>query len=183
MDEYSSFQAVQEAYAAFVGRAMAVYGLSPLLGRLWGVLLLSPTPLGLEALASAVGAAKSTVSVSVRLLEHYRLVERHWRKGDRRDYYVARTDYLDILRDWYRLFGQYELAYMTQANAAARRALEHVSAAADWPVPQERAILLNRLANMDELIDLVRRWIAPYLAAPGEADVAPAEVIPIEVEA
>ena len=101
-----SFSAVQEAYAGLAGRATAVYGLSPLLGRLWGVLLLSPAPLGLDALAAAVGAAKSTVSVSMRQLERYRLVERHWRKGDRRDYYAPRTDYLAILRDWYRLFGQ-----------------------------------------------------------------------------
>jgi predicted transcriptional regulator len=96
-----SFSAVQEDYAELAGRATAVYGLSPLLGRLWGVLLLSPAPLGLDALAAAVGAAKSTVSVSMRQLERYRLVERHWRRGDRRDYYAARTDYLAILRDWW----------------------------------------------------------------------------------
>lgn len=178
-----SFSAVQEAYAGLAGRATAVYGLSPLLGRLWGVLLLSPAPLGLDALAAAVGAAKSTVSVSMRQLERYRLVERHWRKGDRRDYYAPRTDYLAILRDWYRLFGQHELAYMTQANASARRALEQGAEEEGWPLPEERAQLLDRLASMDALIGLVREWIAPYIDTAQAHEVAPAEVIPIEVQA
>ena len=158
------FADVQDAYAELAGRATAVYGLSPLLGRLWGVLLLAPEPLGLDALAMAVGAAKSTVSVSMRQLEHYRLVERHWRKGDRRDYYTVRTDYLAILRDWYRLFGQHELAYMTDANATARRALERVPEEGDWPAPADRAALLDRLASMDALIDLVRGGSHPTSA-------------------
>ena len=182
MVERTGFHDVQGAYAELAGRATAVYGLSPLLGRLWGVLLLSPAPLGLDALAAAVGAAKSTVSVSMRLLERYRLVERQWRRGDRRDYYAARTDYLAILRDWYRLFGQHELAFMTQANTSARRALERATDDADWPTPDQCAALLDRLANMDALIDLVRRWIAPYLDAPQAPAIAPAEVIPIEVD-
>jgi DNA-binding transcriptional regulator GbsR (MarR family) len=180
---HTGFAAVQESYAELAGRATAVYGLSPLLGRLWGVLLLSPEPLGLDMLAAAVGAAKSTVSVSMRQLEHYRLVERHWRRGDRRDYYAARTDYLAILRDWYRLFGQHELAFMTQANATARRALERGAEGEDWPSPEERALLLERLVGMDDLISLVRGWIAPYVDAATTPEVAPAEVIPIEVEA
>jgi len=183
MAQPGGFREVREQYADLTGRATAIYGLSPLLGRLWGVLLLSPAPLGLDALAAAVGAAKSTVSVSMRQLERYRLVERHWRKGDRRDYYAARTDYLAILRDWYQLFGQHELAYMTQANATARRALEQEADGGDWPAPEENALLLDRLAHMDAFIGLVRGWIPPYVDTAAAPEAAPAEVIPIEVEA
>lgn len=176
------FSVVRDDYAALAGRATAVYGLNPLLGRLWGVLLLSPAPLGLDALAAAVGSAKSTVSVSIRLLERYRLVERHWQKGDRRDYYTARTDYIGIFRDWYRLFGQHELAFMTEANATARRAITKDEAAEDWPAPEARAELLERLAAMDALIEVAQHWIARLLAPPEAFAPEPSVVIPVEVE-
>jgi DNA-binding transcriptional regulator GbsR (MarR family) len=182
MERSGSFRDAQEQYADLAGRATAVYGLSPLLGRLYGVLLLSPAPLTLDALVAAVGAAKSTVSVSMRTLERYRLVERHWIRGDRRDFYSARTDFRAILQDWYRLFGLQELRYMEQANAAARQALRAAPAGEDWPSPAERAALLDRLERIDQAFALFRAWADRLLGAPPATDGRPADVIPIEVQ-
>src|SRR5215472_12222662 len=88
-DVSPDFEEMRRRYADLSGRATAVYGLSPLLSRLYGTLLLTPRPLSLDELAGAVGAAKSTVSAALRNLERYRLVRREWARGDRRDYYVA----------------------------------------------------------------------------------------------
>lgn len=86
------------------------YGLSPILGRTWGVLMASPQPVSLDELAQLVGAAKSSTSVAVRRLESARVVRRVRQKGDRRDHWVAVTDPAAILRDWLHTFIEREVA-------------------------------------------------------------------------
>ncbi len=109
------------------------------------------------------------------------MVRRDWRKGDRRDFYHVRTDFLAIMRDWYRLFMQQELTLMAQGSADVRRALAEAPAGGDWPSAEGRAALLERLERMDGTAELFRAWLGSFLegAEPGEP--APAEVIPIEV--
>lgn len=67
----------------------ARHGLSGVAGALWAHLLLAPGPVSLDELVDATGAAKSTVSVSVRRLEAAGLARRVWQPGDRRDHYVG----------------------------------------------------------------------------------------------
>ena len=181
MAQDEGFAQVQERYAEAVAHIAANYGVNPLLGRLYGLLVLAPESLSLDELAAAVGAAKSTVSVAMRTLETYRAVQRHWRKGDRRDFYAARTDFSAILQDWYRLFFRPELDGMQQANALARRALAARSAGSDWPDSDGREQLLARLGQMDAMNDLCRAWLDQLLAAAESTAPRPAEVIAIEV--
>src|SRR5690242_9369233 len=105
------FAALRGRYADLFGRAGAVYGLSPVFGRLYGTLLLSPRPMTLDQLVEAVGAAKSTLSVAMRQLERYRMVRRDYLRGDRRDFFTARSDFAAMLQDWYRLFFQHEIRF------------------------------------------------------------------------
>lgn len=181
MTDDDSFSALRDRYAALVGRAAALYGLSPLLGRLYGGLYLTPDALTLDELAVAAGAAKSTVSVAMRQLEHYRLVQRDWRKGDRRDFYRARTDFLGVIGDWYRLFVQHELTYIAEGSADARQALAAAPESGDWPSAEERAALIDRLEALDRLAARFRPWVDALLAEEAADQAVPAEIIPIEV--
>jgi DNA-binding transcriptional regulator GbsR (MarR family) len=176
------YEQVRRRYADFAGRATAVYGLSPLLGRLYGTLLLTPRPMSLEDLTDAVGAAKSTVSVAIRNLKRYRLVRREWVRGDRRDFYVACTDYAAMLQDWYQLFFRHEIHYLEEGNAEVRKALRDARDALGGLTADERATILTRLAEVDRLISLFQVWFDGLRHVVGEQEIVPAEPIPIEVE-
>ncbi len=119
MSEISTFTDVQEQFAEFFGRAASLYNINPLLGRLYGYLFLAPEPMTLDDLCRASGAAKSTVSVAMRSLEHYRLIRRHWYKGQRKDFFVPRTDMNNVLNELFQFFFSPELTYMQEANATA----------------------------------------------------------------
>lgn len=180
LDMPSSFAEVREQYADFFARAAAIYKVSPLLGRLYAYLLLSPEPMSLGELADMAGAAKSTVSVVMRTLEYYRVVERQWVKGDRRDYYRARTDTGVILKELYDLFFSKELSYMESAYNSAKTALENAPFEGDWPDRQQRINLLERLEQLESYISLLKGWLDQIIDK--SKPVARAELVQIEVE-
>ena len=71
------------------------------MGRLHGLLVVSPEPLSLDELCRESGAAKSTVSVAVRRLQAAGLVERVMSNGDRRDYWTACSSVADAMSMWF----------------------------------------------------------------------------------
>ena len=188
------YEHVRRRYADLFGRAGAVYGLSPLVGRLYGTLVLTPQPMTLDQLAEAVGAAKSTVSVAMRNLERYQMVRREWVRGDRRDFYFVRTDLVAMMQDLYRLFFQHEIHYVQQANVEVRELLRAVQRAPDrapeqspepapgWPTTSEQAVILQRLDETDRLIAICQNWFGELLPAIGQRELPPAEQIPIQEE-
>ncbi len=62
-------------------------GLPRIAGRLFGYLLLSPTPRSLDEIADTLGVSKGSVSIDARLLVGHGWLRRVSRPGDRKDYY------------------------------------------------------------------------------------------------
>ncbi|MFF1695392.1 GbsR/MarR family transcriptional regulator [Streptomyces sp. NPDC058257] len=78
-----------EDFGQRIGRAM---GWPPMAGRLAGVLMLSPTPMTLSELQTALGASKGSASEMTRLLITNGTVERVKVPGVRQAGYVWRDD-------------------------------------------------------------------------------------------
>lgn len=79
------------------GRTAQSFGLNRLLGQIYILLYLTEDALSLDALAEQMGVSKASVSIACRQLESWGAVHRTWVKGDRRDYYVAETNFNRIL--------------------------------------------------------------------------------------
>lgn len=62
-------------------------GFSRIAGRIFGLLLLSPTELSLEEIAERLMVSRASVSTEARRLQDHGIVERTSRPGDRKDYY------------------------------------------------------------------------------------------------
>ena len=62
-------------------------GRTRIAGRIFGLLLLSPTELSLEEIAEQLSVSRASVSTDARRLLDAGIVERVGRPGDRRDYY------------------------------------------------------------------------------------------------
>jgi DNA-binding transcriptional regulator GbsR (MarR family) len=68
-------------------------GFSPLVGRIFALLLFSPVPLGLQEMADELGVTKAAVSVQVRTLENGGLCFKLARGNDRKDYYYISDNF------------------------------------------------------------------------------------------
>jgi DNA-binding transcriptional regulator GbsR (MarR family) len=95
MDE--TLQAVRDSMIRGLGQLTDFFGFSPVMGHLYGALLMSPVPLSLDELEEIVGRSKASVSMNMRALERWGMVREVWVKGDRRKFYEAESDLWKIV--------------------------------------------------------------------------------------
>ncbi len=70
------------------GQYFEQYKLSRILGRVYGLLLITDQPyLGLDQMVAELNVSKASVSITVRQLVSFTMIEKVTRPGDRRDYY------------------------------------------------------------------------------------------------
>ena len=81
------------------GRTLQSFGLNRLFGQIFMLLYLSENALSLDELASQLSVSKASVSIACRQLEAWGALHRVWKKGDRRDYYMAETDIRHIVKN------------------------------------------------------------------------------------
>jgi len=96
MDE--TLQAVHDSMIKGLGQLTDFFGFSPVMGHLYGALLMSPEALSLDDLEEIVGKSKASVSMNMRALERWGMVREVWVKGDRRKFYEAESDLWQVVR-------------------------------------------------------------------------------------
>lgn len=70
------------------GQYFEAYKLSRILGRVYGLLLITDQPyLGLDQMVAELSVSKASVSTTARQLVSFMMIEKVTRPGDRRDYY------------------------------------------------------------------------------------------------
>jgi len=158
-------------------RICRLYGVSPLLGRLYTTLFLSTEPMSLEELCGAVGAAKSSVSVALRKLEHARVARRLPPRNDRRDFYEAVTDPWSVLGEWTTRYFTPELDMFRETGAAIEKAL----GASDAPRGRDKAVLRERIVAFREFAEAFIAILERFNARADRTGRA-ARRIPIHVE-
>ena len=92
-----SLQAAKWEMVEAGGRTAQSFGLNRLFGQIYVLLYLSDEAQSLDSLAQQLGVSKASVSIACRQLESWGALHRSWVKGDRKDYYVAETDFNRIL--------------------------------------------------------------------------------------
>jgi DNA-binding transcriptional regulator GbsR (MarR family) len=150
-DKIMKFQRATTAWEEGVSSIARLYGVSPLAGRLWAILFLATEPMSLEALCTATGAAKSSVSVALRGLAKARVARRLPPRPDRRDYYEAVTDPWQMLADWNRLYFQPEIAMFRESGDRLEAAL---AADPEAPCGEVADELRRRIVAMRDLCEV-----------------------------
>jgi DNA-binding transcriptional regulator GbsR (MarR family) len=87
---------MDRAHSTFIdgmGQLTESDGMSPIAGRLFAVLILSPGPRSLDELAAELGVSKASASTDARRLLERGIVRRVTHTGDRRDYYELAPDF------------------------------------------------------------------------------------------
>lgn len=98
MSETGSLGAVQRQFVLHWGEMGSRWGINRTVGQIHGLLHLSEKPLSAEAIADALGVARSNVSTSLRELQGWGIVRAVHVLGDRRTHYESITDVWDLFR-------------------------------------------------------------------------------------
>ena len=96
----SNVVALDEAERRFIddmARLLVPWGVPLTAARVYGYLLLSPSPASLDRISDDLQVSKSSASVAARLLEMFTLVRRHGVRGSRRVMYEASDNYEGML--------------------------------------------------------------------------------------
>ena len=119
-------------------------------GAVFAVLYLASTPLSLDELVKQSSLTKGAVSTNVRSLARLGLVYRSSRLGDRKDYYVAETDFYKSIRA---ILGERQNREFDQAVRSVRETLEKLKAAKGSMDETERKFLLERVQALQDFFD------------------------------
>src|SRR5215207_9929356 len=81
-----------------MGHFLSSLGMTPMAGRMWGWLLIcEPAEQTAAEIAEALHASRGAISGTARLLATSGLIRRSTRRGDRREYFSAPPEGLDML--------------------------------------------------------------------------------------
>jgi DNA-binding transcriptional regulator GbsR (MarR family) len=76
-----------------ISRITNFWGFPKAMGAIYASIYLSPEPITLDEICKQVGVTKGSVSTNIRNLERLGLVHKQIIVGDRKDYYLAETDF------------------------------------------------------------------------------------------
>ena len=145
-----------------MSRISHFWGFPKAMGAIYGAIYLSQEPVSLDELVERVGVTKGSVSTNVRTLERLGMVHKKMQLGDRKDYYIAETDFWKIIRAVLREREQQEF---DQALKTVGESLEMVNTAVSNPDTAEQAQFYHeRMKNMQEFFNNLDNLVATMIA-------------------
>ncbi len=152
-----------------VGALMEFWGFKRVMGRLWTLLYLRDEPLAAAELCEQLAISTGAASMTLAELEHWGVVRRSRKPGDRREYFEAETD---IWRMVSRVLRQRELVQVERALDV----FEHARAQLGQKIPPGEHGRVERVnERIDRLADLARlgRGLLTAIVSQGKVDLAP----------
>ena len=152
-----------------VGSLMEFWGFKRVMGRVWAILFLRAEPLSAAELCEQLEISSGAASMALSELEHWGVVRRSRKAGDRREYFEAETDVWKMIA---RVLRERELLQIERALDVFDRARDQL---ARGGAPGEHARLQAISERIGRLGDLARigRGLLVALVQQGKADVAP----------
>jgi DNA-binding transcriptional regulator GbsR (MarR family) len=89
---------VMQRYVIHWGEMGTRWGINRSVAQIQALLYLAPEPLHAEEIVETLGMARSNVSVGLKELVSWRLVQTTHTLGDRRDFFVAQKDPWEVVR-------------------------------------------------------------------------------------
>src|SRR5438270_10903555 len=133
-----------------VGALMEFWGFKRIMGRVWTTLYLRGEPLSAAELCDQLAISSGAASMTLSELEHWAVVRRSRKAGDRREYFEAETDIWKMIS---RVLRERELLQIERALEVFDRAREQLPRSG---APGEHSRLLQIADRIGQLADLAR---------------------------
>lgn len=137
------------SFVGHFGEMGSRWGINRTVGQIYALIFVSPAPLNADDIAEKLEFSRSNVSMGLKELQAWRLVNLRHLPGDRREYFDAPSDAWEIFR--------------TLAEERRRREIEPTlsmlrNALLESPSSAEDRIALERMRGMHDLIELTTSW-------------------------
>lgn len=152
-----------EHFIQGMSRISSFWGFPRAMGAIYGALYLSAQALSLDELAEQANISKGAVSTNVRNLERLGMVHKEIRLGERRDFYVAETDFWQVVKNVLR---ERERSEFDRALRTVGESLEMTqSVQFAQAVDAERAAFYQaRMREMERFFNTLDNLVATVLA-------------------
>ena len=160
MSTTASLEEIKANFTQGLSQISQFWGLPKSMGAIFGVLYLSPSPRTLDELVEETGFTKGAISTSVRTLARMGLVHRQSKLGDRKDYYIAESDFYKVVRS---ILKGRENSEFNRALASVQETLVDLQTnpnqegdAEDWDFAKNRvAEMQSFFDNLDNLVRVI----------------------------
>lgn len=137
------------SFVSHFGEMGSRWGINRTVGQIYALIFVSPRPLNADDIGDALEFSRSNVSMGLKELQAWRLVQMRHLPGDRREYFEAPSDAWDIFR--------------TLAEERRRREIEPTlsmlrNALLEEPTTEADRIAQQRMKGMHDLIELMTTW-------------------------
>jgi len=128
------------------------------MGQLYGLLYLTQEPMNLDLMAEGLGVSKGSISTNIRALERLGMVKKVWVKADRKDYYQAETNFMEIVT------GILQEREKKEFDNALRTVSECLKEALSFEGSERTDFVKQRLENMQDFFNLIDQTVFSILA-------------------
>lgn len=145
----TSLSPLVRSFVAHFGEMGSRWGINRTVGQIYALIFVSPGPLNADDIAEKLEFSRSNVSMGLKELQAWRLVNLRHHSGDRREYFDAPGDAWEIFR--------------TLAEERRRREIEPTlsmlrNALLETPATDADRVALERMRGMHDLIELTTTW-------------------------
>jgi len=137
------------SFVGHFGEMGSRWGVNRTVGQIYALIFVSPRALNADEIAEALDFSRSNVSMGLKELQSWRLVNLHHHPGDRREYFDAPSDAWEIFRT---LAEERRRREIEPTLSMLRNALIEPAATPDDRIAQDR------MRGMHDLIELMSTW-------------------------
>ena len=138
-----------QAFILHFGEMGSRWGINRTVGQIYALLYIAEEPLNAEQITDRLGLSRSNVSMGLKELQSWRLVQSQHLPGDRKDYFSTPEDILDIALT---LLEEKRKRELDPTLTLLRQTLMEA------PNTSEQAHARKRLQEMCELMEQVSDW-------------------------
>jgi DNA-binding transcriptional regulator GbsR (MarR family) len=138
-----------QSFVLHFGEMGSRWGINRTVGQIYALLFLAERPLSADEITEALGVSRSNVSMGLKELEGWRLVQRRHLPGERREYYSAPDDIWQIVRT---LIEERRKREIDPTLSMLRDVL------LDSPTGEQERHALAKMRQMHDLLELLTGW-------------------------
>ncbi|GGK06030.1 HTH-type transcriptional repressor GbsR [Lentibacillus kapialis] len=138
-DDFQRIEASRDILISAIAQTMVIYGVTPSVGRIYGTLYFADKPLNLDEIKDEVAMSKGSVSTGLRELLDTEMVIKVWKKGERKDHFIAEKDFFRNFFAFFVKILRQERNIISRANEQVEGTLQDIAANGESDEAKEMA--------------------------------------------
>lgn len=158
-DPSKKIEEMQDVLISAIAQTMVLYGVTVSVGRIYGVLYFSDAPMTIDEIKEEVAMSKASVSNGLRELLETEMVSKVWKKGERKDHYIAEKDFIRNLQTFLVKKLRQERTLLYKAIEQAKPVFRDIAQdeRADETSREQAKQNLTHLAEAEQYLDWIMR--------------------------